>query len=237
MIKALILYYLSLKSTHGYEIQKFIQLNHMDSWTKIQSGSIYYALGKLEKEGLITLQKEEKIDAKARKIYAITEEGRQELEVCVKEELARGIYDIGSDKFIIYPILRGLEKNKIIDEVKAHIEKLIKQREEQRKWQYLKLNRESLKVEKLCFEMMISSLDYQIKWHEALLEEIDQCVAVSEQMENLIKHVDFSAINDISEIHQEIQVDQIAKLKQEILTNPEEAEGKLEQLIQLLSKA
>lgn len=237
MIKSLILYYLSLKPTHGYEIQKFIQLNHMDSWTKIQSGSIYYALGKLEKEGLITLQKEEKIEAKVRKIYAITDAGRQELEVCVKEELARNIYDIGSDKFIIYPILRGLEKNKIIDEVKAHIEKLTKQREEQRKWQNVKLDKGSLKVEKLCFEMMISSLDYQIRWHEALLEEIDRCMAVSGQMENLIKHIDFSAINDISEIHQEIQVDQIAKLKQEILTHPEEAEGKLEQLIQLLSKA
>ncbi len=49
MIKVLILYYLSIKPTHGYEIQKFIQVNHMDEWTKIQSGSIYYAINKLEK--------------------------------------------------------------------------------------------------------------------------------------------------------------------------------------------
>jgi DNA-binding PadR family transcriptional regulator len=53
MIKLLLLYYLSVKPTHGYEIQRFIQENELDKWTKIQSGSIYYALAKLEKEGLI----------------------------------------------------------------------------------------------------------------------------------------------------------------------------------------
>ena len=236
MIKALILYYLSLKPTHGYEIQKFIQLNHMDSWTKIQSGSIYYALGKLEKEGLIKLQREEAIGTKVRKIYEITPKGKEELKVCVKEELNREIYDIGSDKFIIYPILQGIEKQEVIAQVEKHINELKTRKLEQEKWQKLKIGKGSLKVEAVCFEMMISSLNYQIKWHEALLEEIDECMASSEQIAQLIKRVDFSTINDLSEVEQEVQVDQITKLKEEILNHPEEAEGKLEKLIQLLKK-
>jgi len=234
MIKALILYYLSLKPTHGYEIQKFIQINHMDSWTKIQSGSIYYALGKLEKEGLITLQMEEKIGAKIRKIYGITDKGREELKACVKEELNRSIYETGSDKFIIYPILESLDKKVITEEVTKHVHHLRERKKEQEKWQKLKLDQRSLKVESICFEMMISSLDYQIKWHEAFLEELDQCLAVSGQMAKLIKHVDFSTINDMSEITKEPENDEITKLKEEILSHPEEAAGKLEQLIQLL---
>lgn len=236
MIKALILYYLSLKPTHGYEIQKFIQLNHMDSWTKIQSGSIYYALGKLEKEGLIKLQREEAIGTKVRKIYEMTQKGKEELKVCVKEELNREIYDIGSDKFIIYPILQGIDKKEVIVQVEKHIDKLKARKLEQEKWQKLKIGKGSLKVEEICFEMMISSLDYQIKWHEALLEEIDECMASSEQMAQLIKQVDFSTINNLSEVEQEVQVDQITKLKEEILNHPEEAEDKLEKLIQLLKK-
>lgn len=234
MIKALILYYLSLKPTHGYEIQKFIQINHMDSWTKIQSGSIYYALAKLEKQGFIALQKEESIGSKIRKIYEITEKGREELKVCVKEELNRAIYDIGSDKFIIYPILQGLNKVDIVKQINKHLDTLKEQKRLQEKWQKIKTNKSMLKVEKLCFEMMISSLEYQIKWHEVLLEELDQCIALSEQMANLIKKIDFSTITDISEVEQEKQVIQITKLKQEILDHPEEAESKLEQLIQLL---
>ena len=236
MIRALILYYLSLKPTHGYEIQKFIQLNHMDSWTKIQSGSIYYALGKLEKEGLIALQREEAIGTKVRKIYEITPKGKEELKVCVKEELNREIYDIGSDKFIIYPILQGIEKQEVIAQVEKHINELKTRKLEQEKWQKLKIGKGSLKVEAVCFEMMISSLNYQIKWHEALLEEIDECMASSEQIAQLIKRVDFSTINDLSEVEQEVQVDQITKLKEEILNHPEEAEDKLEKLIQLLKK-
>ncbi|MDV9924842.1 PadR family transcriptional regulator, partial [Clostridioides difficile] len=51
MIRTLILYYLNIKPTHGYEIQKFLQVSGADRWTKIQSGSIYYALAKLEKDG------------------------------------------------------------------------------------------------------------------------------------------------------------------------------------------
>ena len=120
MIRALILYYLSLKPTHGYEIQKYIQLNHMDSWTKIQSGSIYYALGKLEKEGILALQREWNIGSKAKKIYSITQKG--------KEELKRPIYEVGSDKFIAYPILQGVDKETIIAEVNEHIVELKKQK-------------------------------------------------------------------------------------------------------------
>ncbi|MCY6372633.1 PadR family transcriptional regulator [Clostridium ganghwense] len=200
MIKAFILYYLSIKPTHGYEIQKFIQGNHMDSWTKIQSGSIYYALGKLEKQGLIELLKKEEVKAKGRKVYKITDKGKQELEECLKEELDKKIYDIGSDKFIIHPILNGIEKKEIIAHVEKHIKLLKEKKKETEKWQNIKVNKDTLKVEVVCFEMMISSLDYQIKWHEALLEEMDFCMDLSKQISDFIKAVDFSKVENIGEV-------------------------------------
>ena len=121
IIKVLILYYLSIKSTHGYEIQKFIQINHMDKWTKIQSGSIYYALNKLEKDGFIVLKEEIGSGSKARKIYKITDNGRAELKELVKNELANELFPSGSDKFIIYPLLNTLDKQNMISLVNSHI--------------------------------------------------------------------------------------------------------------------
>ncbi|WP_259473415.1 PadR family transcriptional regulator [Clostridium estertheticum] len=59
----------------------------MDSWTKIQSGSIYYALNKLEKEGLIVLSEKVGSGAKARKVYSITQNGKRELRELVKQKL------------------------------------------------------------------------------------------------------------------------------------------------------
>lgn len=192
MIKVLILYYLSLKPTHGYEIQKFIQVNHMDSWTKIQSGSIYYALAKLEKEGLITLAAEASVGAKLRKIYAITGKGRDELKTLVREELNRPICDTGSDKFILYPLLAVSGKEEIQQVIQTHIQQLEQKQEDIRTWQSIKVNSHTLEVEKLSFEMMLSSLDYQIRWHHALLSQLDRCIESSDAVAELIRAYDFT---------------------------------------------
>lgn len=80
MIRSLILYYLNVKPTHGYEIQKFLQIAGVDHWTKIQSGSIYYALAKLERKDCVEILREEKNGGRIRKIYAITQKGRQHVE-------------------------------------------------------------------------------------------------------------------------------------------------------------
>ena len=232
MIKVLILYYLSIKATHGYEIQKFIQVNDMDSWTKIQSGSIYYALNKLEKEGLIVLAEEAGTGPKGRKIYAITEKGRNELKELVKEELNTQISEVGSDKFIIFPLLNTLDKDMIANEVKKHIQKLKDQKSHIEKWQKIKVNDQSIRVEKISFEMMLSNLEYQIKWHYALLDEIDDCIAASKEISKLISMFDFSNAENL-EIN---DGDDINNLKYQILNNPDTAPEKLEQLIKMLKK-
>lgn len=204
----------------------------MDSWTKIQSGSIYYALSKLEKEGLIILAEEIGSGTKARKIYSITEKGKKELKELVKQELSHHINEIGSDKFIIYPLLNTLDKNSISDEIIEHIEKLNNQKIYLEKWQKVKVNQKTLEIEKIAFQMMISNLEYQIKWHNALIENIDDCVEASNEITNLIAKFDFSNAK-------EIEVDRaenIENLKYEILNNPDTAPEKLEELIKALRK-
>lgn len=232
IIKVLILYYLSIKPTHGYEIQKFIQINHMDSWTKIQSGSIYYALSKLEKKGLILLSEEVGSGAKARKVYSITEAGKIELKELVKEELNHQISEVGSDKFLIYPLLNILNKDEMFTELKEHIIKLNAQKTYFEKWKKIKTNEKTLAVEKIAFEMMLSNLQYQIKWHKALIDNMEDCITASKEIAELISKFDFSNAKDI---HFDRPED-IENLKYQILNNPDTAPEKLEQLIKALKK-
>lgn len=232
IIKVLILYYLSIKSTHGYEIQKFIQVNHMDNWTKIQSGSIYYALSKLEKEGFIEMKEKVGSKAKARKIYSITESGKAELKKLVKKELNQQISDVGSDKFIIYPLLNVINKDEMITEIKRHIEKLNTQKKYFKKWQSIKINEHTLPVEKFTFEMILSNLEYQIKWHNTLIDNIEDCINASKKVTKLISEFDFSEANNV----EDDKAKDIESLKNQILKNPNNAHEKLEQLIELLKR-
>jgi DNA-binding PadR family transcriptional regulator len=204
----------------------------MDSWTKIQSGSIYYALNKLEKEGLIVLSEKAGTGSKVRKIYSITEKGKLELKELVKQELKNPIHEIGSDKFIIYPLLNTVDKATMLIELQQHIQKLNSKKAYLEKWKNIKINEQTLGVEKIAFEMMLSSLEYQIKWHNALINDMDSCMKASEEISKLISVFDFSNEEDKT---LETAVN-IESLKHEILNNPDIAAEKLEQLIKVLKK-
>lgn len=68
---------------HGYELEQVIEQRGMREWTQIGFSSIYYVLGKLENKGLMVAEKP--TNAKAKKKYGITREGREAL---VKQTLA-----------------------------------------------------------------------------------------------------------------------------------------------------
>lgn len=232
MIKLLVLYYLNIKSTHGYEIQKFIQTNHMDKWTKIQSGSIYYALSKLEKKGCIEVDSIEGVGPKSRKTYSITELGKKELEAQVKESLKKSIYPIGSDKFLIYSMLGKVSKEQIKAVIYDQIEQLKKHLEYIESWRQIKCDENVMKIERASFDIMINNILGQIKWHEALDEELDECLKIGEEVENLIKDIDYTKTDDRDLSTRET----IEHLKKEILSNPEQAEQKLDKLIDTLKQ-
>lgn len=236
MIKALILFYLSIKPTHGYEIQKFIQVSGLDKWTKIQSGSIYYALAKLEKDKCIELAREDKIGSRIRKIYGITEKGREELEIALREELGKEIASVGSDKLFIYTMFNRINKDEMKEIIKKHIKELKKKYDYWTYWKDMKINKNSMEAEIISFDMSISSLEYQIKWHEAILKDIDRYIDISSKQEQIIKDIDFGELDEKAEIN-DLEINQrIQRLKEEIVNNPENAKEKIDELILMLKK-
>jgi len=68
---------------HGYQLEQVIEQRGMREWTQIGFSSIYFVLGKLDKMGLVNAKKPAEV--KAKKIYSVSEFGREAL---VKQTLA-----------------------------------------------------------------------------------------------------------------------------------------------------
>ncbi|MCC0637911.1 helix-turn-helix transcriptional regulator [Clostridioides sp. ES-S-0001-02] len=234
MIRTLILYYLNIKPTHGYEIQKFLQVSGADRWTKIQSGSIYYALTKLEKDGLVRVLREEKNGARIRKIYEITQSGKVELREELQKELQMPIVPIGSNKFLLYNILDVLPRDTIQTNLEKHIKHLIEQKKYWENWKEIKkIDKKSLPTEKIAFDMTIDNLNYQILWHEEILNNIDKYISVGYETQNVIKSIDFSNIEEdflfANEATSELL--EVQKLRDEIINNPDKAIENIDKII------
>lgn len=191
MIQLFILYYLSLKSTHGYEIQKFVQLNHMGEWNNIRSGSIYYAMNKLESDGMIELVEKIGNSEKTKRVYSITKKGRRSLRELSLKELSRSLGSISSEKFLIYPIAANLKKEEMQSSIEKHIEGLRKRLAETEGWILQKKERNS-KVEMATLNMMKKSILNQIEWHEVLSENADEAIAMTKEISDIILKNDFS---------------------------------------------
>jgi DNA-binding PadR family transcriptional regulator len=238
MIRGFILYYLNIKPTHGYEIQKHLQVSGTEQWAKIQSGSIYYALTKLEKEKFIEALKEERIGSRIRKIYQITENGKKELHREMMEELAKPLVTTGSTKFITDPMLNTLSKDECIHIIENHIKQLDEQKKFWEKWQKVKASDGALEITKLSFQMTIESLKSQIVWHEELLKNIDVYIECSEFTKNVIKQFDFDALDSSMAGKDQVddKIEYIKKLKATILEDPRNAIDNLDRMLDELQK-
>ena len=86
--RLVILGFLRERPASGYDIQQWIRLADMDRWAHILSGSIYYALKKMEEEGLVEARAEERTGDRLRKIFAITPRGEAAFRELVRESLS-----------------------------------------------------------------------------------------------------------------------------------------------------
>jgi DNA-binding PadR family transcriptional regulator len=234
MVKAIILYYLSIKATHGYEIQKYIQTTGFSVWAKVKSGSIYYALSKMEKNGEVELVKEETNGSRVRRIYKITEKGRKELEKVLNEELAKYLVPIGTEKFILPMLINKIDKDKGIDIIDKHIKELNKTLEYWNYWRDVKINDDSTELEKISFDMSIYNIKNSIRWHEALIKEYDIHIKEADKQYEVIKNVDFSELDEVKGENSNIDSKRINELRDIILNKPKEAKDAFEELLGLL---
>jgi len=75
-VKSILLGFLMQKSMSGYELKKFFSIS-FSFFSGLSYGSIYPALRKMEEAGLITMQLEIQDGVPNRKVYTITEKGKE----------------------------------------------------------------------------------------------------------------------------------------------------------------
>lgn len=86
MLQYALLGILSYRPMTGYEVKTFMETSTAHFWYAKQS-QLYATLKKLEEKGLLTSLVEEQQDRPDRRIYTITEEGRQELQTWLAQPL------------------------------------------------------------------------------------------------------------------------------------------------------
>jgi DNA-binding PadR family transcriptional regulator len=74
----LILTALAARAQHGYGIMTDVE-RISEGRVRLRAGTLYAALDRLRSDGLIEADREEIVDARLRRYYRITDEGRQQL--------------------------------------------------------------------------------------------------------------------------------------------------------------
>jgi DNA-binding PadR family transcriptional regulator len=140
MSKLIILGLLKNKQMHGYEIQSLIQVSRVYQWANVLSGSIYYALNKMEEEGIIETVKEERTGARIRKIYGITQKGEEEYVNLLKEHFNSTPHSLKSDFMVSLAMIDQLPKDESLILLENNLIQLEKTKSE---WQIAKMNKSS----------------------------------------------------------------------------------------------
>ena len=104
---------------YGYQIEQIIIQRGMREWTDIGFSSIYYILNKLEQKGLLHSEKRAEGDRPARKIYNLTDLGRQGYQEAVRMRLTSprprtDDFDIGLANLL------ALDRSEILQALASH---------------------------------------------------------------------------------------------------------------------
>lgn len=158
---------------HGYEIQTIIQDSKIDDWANLLSGSIYYSISKLDKEGLIEPFKEERTGSRVRVIYKITKAGEEKHLELLKENLGEKPHSLKSDFMLALSMIHHLDKDEALLILKQNLEDLIKLKEQwETRKQVASESKGANPLMLLSFESSIEILDIDIKTVERAIELI-----------------------------------------------------------------
>lgn len=90
----LLLGVLMRRPSHGYEIAEFFADPAMDHWVVVAKTSLYYSLGRLNREGLVNCHAERQGGRPQRSVYTITDLGRRTFYDGLQQALREPLYSV-----------------------------------------------------------------------------------------------------------------------------------------------
>lgn len=161
---------------HGYEIRRAAKLDRTELWTDVKPGSLYNALHRMAAEGLVEVVRTERDgNPPERTIYAITEQGRQEL-IAQRDAALRHVRLIPDPVDLALQYTPDLSEQELTaalqvrrQAVSSHLGMF--EQERQNAAPYL------LGLEAITFEHSLLRLRAELAWHDALLEQLPTVLA------------------------------------------------------------
>lgn len=139
---------------HGYEIRKTIE-EVLNTFTNIDSKSIYYPLRRLEKKGLVLKKLGRKGKRPEKLIYRITKEGEDVFERLLKENFLtfqRPIFNVDLSLYFLPLVKSGLAKSRLRSRLRG-MKKIM---------HWLKGRKNSLNKKKKSFHLL-TIIEHQIE--------------------------------------------------------------------------
>ncbi len=163
---------------HGYQIEQVIEERNMREWTEIGFSSIYYILGRLERQGYI-ISRLEQSEGKgpARKVYRITASGRDAWHRATVEALSmpKG----GDLSFLLGMVgLPAIPTDEAIPALHSYRERLVERRDRvQNRWreagEHLPIALDGL------FEYSVHMAGAEIEWIDGFIAKLEASLKVN----------------------------------------------------------
>lgn len=175
MVRLIVLGLLKIRPMSGYEIQHVMQVSQMDIWAGVLPGSIYHALKKMDKEGLVAVDTVEQTGHRIKAIYKITESGQEEFTKLLLESLRVKSMGLPSTLYMAISFLPELSAEEGIESLSEQKDILESELEVLRSG--LKTKEQYVTVDgimKLQFENMFSHYELQIDFINKLIHHLEQ---------------------------------------------------------------
>ena len=159
---------------HGYEIQQLIRMSRMDEWANLLSGSIYYALNRMEQEGLIRTEAEERTGARLRKIYAITEKGEEKYRQLVRESLTLAPHSVKSDFAVALNMIDSIPREEALALLQRNLEQVETTLEHWRRGKAIKSQYGLSPFAVAAFDNAIAILEEDIRFIKRIMQLLQE---------------------------------------------------------------
>jgi DNA-binding PadR family transcriptional regulator len=175
MTRLMVLGLLRMKAMSGYELQQLLQVSKVDKWAEILPGSIYHALKKMDKEGLIKVAKVETTGHRVKAIYEITDEGETEYQKLLVESFRESSVHLPVHLYTGLSMLNlpnsQAEPDLIIEAVETKIQALLTKMEEieagqKKKSEFIEVN----ELTQITFRNMIDQYNLQIDYLQKIVK-------------------------------------------------------------------
>ena len=104
---------------YGYQIEQQITARNVRRWAEIGFSSIYYVLGKLERLGLVSSRRQVSPEGPRRRVYRVSQSGRQALKAEAGERLAARLA-LPAGKYVGLALAEHLSPEALAAAIAAH---------------------------------------------------------------------------------------------------------------------